>query len=169
MSKIKINDPCSCGSGIKYKKCCGNDNVIALTPSLYTDELEHLHEEFIQFAFEEFEDELLEVTQQFAVDNIDVNDDEELNTFTLIVLAWSMFNVPLEQNKTAFDFFYAKINQSIQYPAVKHTFAKWENSQPGVFEVFPEEKQISLINLATDDTLTTSLNPKRDYRQGDLQ
>jgi hypothetical protein len=24
MSKIQPNDPCPCGSGKKYKKCCGN-------------------------------------------------------------------------------------------------------------------------------------------------
>ena len=26
MSKIKRNDPCSCGSGKKYKNCCSNKN-----------------------------------------------------------------------------------------------------------------------------------------------
>lgn len=30
MSKIKRNDPCPCGSGKKYKKCCMNKNVEGL-------------------------------------------------------------------------------------------------------------------------------------------
>ena len=24
--KLRPNDPCPCGSGLKYKKCCGSDN-----------------------------------------------------------------------------------------------------------------------------------------------
>ena len=27
VEKIKPNDPCPCGSGKKYKKCCGRVNV----------------------------------------------------------------------------------------------------------------------------------------------
>lgn len=27
MRKIKLNEPCNCNSGIKYKKCCANKNL----------------------------------------------------------------------------------------------------------------------------------------------
>jgi len=29
MAKIGRNDPCPCGSGKKYKKCCGAQNAVA--------------------------------------------------------------------------------------------------------------------------------------------
>ncbi|WP_269082983.1 SEC-C metal-binding domain-containing protein [Sporosarcina globispora] len=29
MSKISRNDPCPCGSGKKYKKCCGSKDAVS--------------------------------------------------------------------------------------------------------------------------------------------
>lgn len=37
MKKIRRNDPCPCGSGLKFKKCCGTDpltKLAGLTPGL---------------------------------------------------------------------------------------------------------------------------------------
>jgi hypothetical protein len=46
MEKIYRNDPCPCGSGLKYKKCClGKDTLAAATPALpgsFAGELQEL-------------------------------------------------------------------------------------------------------------------------------
>jgi hypothetical protein len=41
MSKINRNDPCSCGSGKKFKKCCENKGkLIKIGPQLPSNSLQ---------------------------------------------------------------------------------------------------------------------------------
>lgn len=168
MKKPKRNDPCPCGSGKKYKKCCGEDNVIAFNSSMYSDELERLHEQFIDFAFENFEDELKDIVLYFAADNINPNE-EEMKSYTHLIIAWALFTAPLQEDKTLFDLFYAKAKNTIKYPTVKHTFAKWgDEMHPGVFEVFPNEENVKLIDIETGETFYTSLEEEVGYEQGDI-
>ena len=50
MTKVRPNDPCPCGSGKKYKKCCGSPDAV------YTRELNEvmveIHRRFTQLARE---------------------------------------------------------------------------------------------------------------------
>ena len=48
MSKIGRNDPCHCGSGKKYKKCCLNQKS-AKNQSTSINDLNNLREEFSQY------------------------------------------------------------------------------------------------------------------------
>ena len=40
------NDPCPCGSGKKYKKCCERKDAVTVE-DLLTDEMEHLLQTFL--------------------------------------------------------------------------------------------------------------------------
>lgn len=167
MKKQKRNDPCACGSGKKYKKCCGKDNVIAFDPSIYKAELERLEEQFISFTIEHYEGELTDIAHHYAAEYVNI-DEEEMEIYKQLIIAWAIFNVPMHDDKTVFDLFYAKANSTIRYPAVKHTFTKWTEMHPGVFEVFPNEENVKLIDMVTGESFYTSFDDEINYEQGNL-
>lgn len=166
--KQKRNDPCACGSGKKYKKCCGKDNVLAFNPSIYTEELDRLNEQFVDFAFENFEEELTDVLHHFSAEYISGYEEHEAEIYTELILTWALFTVPLQDGKTAFDVFYEKIKNKIKYPSVKQTFAKWTEVHLGVFEVFPTETHVRLVQTETGRDFYTSLNREMNYEFGNI-
>ncbi|WP_027965228.1 tetratricopeptide repeat protein [Halalkalibacillus halophilus] len=52
--KVGRNDPCPCGSGKKYKKCCENDNVISFNQDHVKKELAEIWEEVMQHSIEKY-------------------------------------------------------------------------------------------------------------------
>lgn len=53
---LKRNDPCHCGSGRKYKKCCMNN--ADQQPAVVSDELSQLETEMLYNAFTRYQKEL---------------------------------------------------------------------------------------------------------------
>lgn len=96
MSKVGRNDPCACGSGKKYKKCClaKNSTVIdlgwqkmrrtegGLMPILFSYALERFREGVVVEAWNEF---YLEV-------DIDIPQNEAPVEFETIFMPWFLFN-----------------------------------------------------------------------------
>lgn len=54
------NDPCTCGSGKKYKKCCGKTNVVDIT-AVVEEELVRIHIGFLEEGFDRREYNELEM------------------------------------------------------------------------------------------------------------
>jgi hypothetical protein len=54
LTDVGRNDPCPCGSGKKYKKCCGGVNVAQLD-HLILEDLERVFANVLDFAYERFE------------------------------------------------------------------------------------------------------------------
>lgn len=168
MNKPKRNDPCPCGSGKKFKKCCGNNNVIAFNPTLYRNELDRLHEQLIKFAIRDFEDDLFEIVNHYIKEYFPVLQEEELELYTELIISWTIFTVPTNKEDAIFNLFYDKVKNNIKYPAVRKAFANWSNAQTGIFEVFPTHDCVELKNLTTNEIFTTSLNDEQPYQQGNL-
>lgn len=168
MNKIGRNDPCPCGSGKKYKKCCGKDNVIAFNPSLYKEEFHRLHEQLIGYAFDHYEDELLSMVHEYAVDHIDVNNKDDLVTYTEMIVAWAIFTVPIEKDQMIFDEFYNQAKSTIAYPAVRNTFTNWKTAHPSVYEIMTEDAQVKLVDMLTNEVFYVSQNDDLEYTVGDI-
>ncbi len=54
LAEIGRNEPCPCGSGKKYKKCCGGANVTQLD-HLILEDLERVFANVLDFAYEKFQ------------------------------------------------------------------------------------------------------------------
>lgn len=50
MGKVKRNAPCPCGSGKKYKKCCGS-KVVDFPTELAAKEAKQIQEDLVEYAF----------------------------------------------------------------------------------------------------------------------
>ncbi|WP_068674003.1 SEC-C domain-containing protein [Oceanobacillus sp. Castelsardo] len=154
MSKIRRNDPCPCGSGKKYKKCCGASNVIAFSPDLYNLELDKLHTELINFTKFRNQDAFIEAVSDYHQPFIKDND-ERSDIYIKGISLWTVFNVPFLKNKqTVFNAFYEKQKSNIKYKKVEETFSKWTQYEPGVFEIMSkneQENKITLRNVVSDE------------------
>lgn len=99
---INRNDPCICGSGKKYKKCCMNNNVVSLN-HIRDGELNRLQFELLAFANNMHESLLTDVLDDFLDDEDLLEDEEELLTFFLTV--WSIFSIRSDHGQSIFSQF----------------------------------------------------------------
>lgn len=135
MTKDKEKQPCSCGSGIESEKCCGTSNVIEMNQDIYNDDLNELHKNLVAYAFNNYQELILE-----EADLPDYDPTEEINqveqTYLNGITLWVILNVPVFDNvKTIFDVFFQQQKEQIKRTRTKNTFAKWDSSSPSVYEV----------------------------------
>ncbi len=168
MSKPGRNEPCPCGSGKKFKKCCGKNNVIAFDSSMYKNELDSIQQDLIDYVFGEHEEELLELTKVFIEENFESPDVNDIDIFSELVIGWATFIVPIKQNETIFQRFAKKTMSSIKYPAVRNAFLKWNQSITSAFEIMINEDQIELRDLVTGDIFPTTNDPALQYEHGNV-
>src|SRR5699024_7581845 len=160
------NDPCPCGSGKKFKKCCGKNNVIAFDASIHTNELDNLQKQLIDYLYVEHEKELLEIMKVFLEEHFESPDEEDIDIFSELVIGWATFVVPIKQNETLFQGFAKETMSNIKYPAVRNAFLKWNRPITSAFEVICKDDQIELMDIATGDVFPTSKNPELHVEHG---
>lgn len=154
MGKIKRNDPCPCGSGKKYKKCCGANNVIEFNPSLYNNELDVLNEKLMNYAVTHFEKELTDHAQYYVDSYLADYEEDELNYYISILSAWIILKEPIKDGQTIFEMFYAKEKNKIRHPRTTKIFSSWNEAQAGVFQMTSthDQSNITLLDISTNQT-----------------
>lgn len=145
MSKIGRNDPCPCGSGKKYKKCCGKNNVIEFNPTLYNNELEQLHEDLIHFSMEQFEFELMKHVQPYIDSYLGEVSSAERDAYLVTVVSWFILNQPIENGRTIFDIFHSRQRDKIKHPRTQKVFSTWSHIKPSVFEIMSIDQQAGFM------------------------
>lgn len=168
MSKVGRNDPCPCGSGKKYKKCCGKDNMISFNPAVYKEEFNRLHEQLIGFTFDHYEEELVPLVQEYADNRVNMDNKEDIVTYSEMVIAWAIFTIPIEKDYTIFDQFNNQAKRTIAYPAVRNTFATWKTAHPSVYEIVTEGERVQLLDILSNETFYISQNDDQEYTVGDF-
>ncbi|WP_345242162.1 SEC-C metal-binding domain-containing protein [Pontibacillus salipaludis] len=150
MSKIGRNDPCLCGSGKKYKKCCGNQKVVGIE-GLIEQEIPELQGEFIEYVLVEFNTELSKYTAEHF-GHLDMPK-EAWRDFSLHAAIWTSFNVPLSQGETVYEKFKRTHGPRVKRPQVHEHLSNWENGRPLIGKI--EEVQGNVV------TVTDSLKNER--------
>lgn len=152
MSKIGRNDPCPCGSGKKYKKCCMNKDmaqnhynvakqnlITKLLNFLYQDRFrmqgKMLYEDYYDFMRIDYEKEL---SQQ---ENIE---------FSNIAI----FDTPMEEDKRLVEIFYEEEAENL-IPKEREILENWLDMVLGVYEVqeVKQGKGFLLENLLINETV----------------
>src|SRR5690625_1627732 len=142
VSKTKRNDPCTCGSGKKFKRWCG-ENVITFSTKSYNNELESLLEGLIDFAMTYFESTLVTYTQEYIEQNLREYDSDELDAYVGLISAWLILNKPIENGQTVFDLYYSRKKNKVKHIRTKRVFETWGNAEASVFEVISVENKFS--------------------------
>lgn len=171
LSKIKRNEPCPCGSGKKYKKCCGASPVTEPESTVINDELERLHHELNSFAMNKYGDDINEQTKLYN-NPILQNNEETLNVYNVGLTIWILFNAPfIENNQTIFDVFYNN-NKSRMSQLTRHMLSEWPKKAPSVYEVMSVDRQtkqfVTVKDILTNDSYPIPFHEEDDFIEGSV-
>lgn len=149
MEKIGRNDLCPCGSGKKYKKCCGKNNVISMD-HLIDEELKELQLDIINFANSHYEDEiadyLAEWYEEYQIP------EEAFEMFHFFSLIWFITSYSLK-GKTILSHYIDKHSSKLVRPRVRDLLQTWKNGKPSVAVVMNQEgnQLITLQDIFTEE------------------
>lgn len=151
MPTTKRNDPCPCGSGKKYKKCCGKSNVVAFPNHIVEDELKIIHQEIVDFAMQHYEEEIEEFIDVSLHTMTDIEDLDSLLTFYSMI--WAIFNEPLGMNgQTIFDDYLQRKGSKIKRSKTREIVLQWKKLKPAILRVIEaDQNNVELENLVSSE------------------
>ncbi|RYG72930.1 SEC-C domain-containing protein [Lentibacillus lipolyticus] len=169
MSKYLRNEPCPCGSGKKYKKCCGALDITDFSSELINRELDRLHQQFVSFATSKHNHT---INEQIALYTNSEHDNDDMNEiYKTGLMIWILLHVAcLQGGQTLFDAFYNAYHTRIKHQA-KHTFRQWPNAVPSVYEVVKtdeEASQLSVKELLSEQTYDVPVAEGETFMEGSL-
>ncbi|WP_226580667.1 YecA family protein [Halobacillus litoralis] len=125
MSKIKRNDPCHCGSGKKYKKCCMNKSDEGIGSESLHEELKNHYSHFMAYVNRNYPN----VT---PTDNRETQEEEVEAAFRMVQ---GVFMDKQEDGSTLYDEFLEKKKDKIIRPATMATMEAWKSPHVSLFEI----------------------------------
>ncbi|GAB3055818.1 SEC-C metal-binding domain-containing protein [Virgibacillus ainsalahensis] len=172
MNKVGRNEPCPCGSGKKYKKCCGASNVVEITPDLYNTELANLHAKLLDVAFEEYPHIISKVFEQNPQPEL-MDNQERLDSYMAGISSWVIMNEPVQQDgQTIFDIFYKRKQKKIKHSRTRNTLAEWGGRTPAVYEIISisdEPSEMARVqDMLTGSVYSVPFSEEDDFKEGNL-
>ncbi|WP_243292814.1 tetratricopeptide repeat protein [Bacillus sp. FJAT-47783] len=160
MLKVGRNEPCPCGSGKKYKKCCEKNAVISMHQVVH-NELIELQKDIIDFSISYYQDELSMLVAEQLEDLFMPDDLEEIYWFMGINNA--LFSCPVVDGKTCIEFYIDKHLRSIKRPKIAEILKSWVKGKPFVLQVVSiHENELVVQDVLTKDQSTVILLEERN-------
>ncbi|WP_338469638.1 SEC-C metal-binding domain-containing protein [Niallia sp. XMNu-256] len=149
MEKVGRNDLCPCGSGKKYKKCCGESNVISIE-SLLDKELRDLQVDIIDFAVNTYEEEMNNFLAQ-RLSELFIPE-EALEMFHFFTVSWYITSIEIE-GKTILEQYIDKNSYKWTRRRIKDILLSWKKTKPiiAIVQDQNESKLLTLEDIFTND------------------
>lgn len=155
-TKVNRNEPCPCGSGKKYKKCCGLQKTVSIT-SMIEKEVMDLQTQLIQYAMHEYD---VEIDKDFEskIDSILTDDEDEMEYYLFVHMIWFALFVPIDQGRTILERFIEERARTIQRPQVKEILQSWKSPRPIAGRMLARtDDYMTVKDTLTDDVLQIKL------------
>ncbi|HET7628678.1 MAG TPA: SEC-C metal-binding domain-containing protein, partial [Bacillales bacterium] len=125
MAKIGRNDPCPCGSGKKYKKCCAGKVIDAAAEKdrIVKRELEQVHAALSE-RYDHYLHEAAEALDEIRKEVEEAGAPEISEAYVELYAIWAFFNKPVGA-KTYFEQFYEKMKPQLR-PSAQTVVARWD-------------------------------------------
>ncbi|GAB4074054.1 helix-turn-helix domain-containing protein [Barrientosiimonas marina] len=170
MSKIKRNDPCPCGSGKKYKNCCGFENAANTSVERTNSELQKLHQQFAAAIMDGYAQTLANLKARYHRDDMD-NDAETAEIYQTGLTLWILFHIPFgTEIRTIFSDFFNKSIRGVSR-RTRELFASWGEQLPSAYEVVQVDAnshQLTLDDCRTRERFRIPYHPEEDFSEGSL-
>jgi hypothetical protein len=125
--KVGRNDPCPCGSGKKYKKCCGANEVISLSQVLESD-IDDLERQLLHFSLRNYGNQIAESFESFQQE-FELKNEDEIKFFEFIHTIWFTLFAKADQGGTILDQFIASELRKIKRPKLKQVVQSWKDAR----------------------------------------
>ncbi|WP_139823806.1 tetratricopeptide repeat protein [Thalassobacillus devorans] len=135
VEKVGRNEPCPCGSGKKYKKCCGKSNVVTFPTQQIDEELKNFQQQFQEYMFESY---------PYLLPHREPETDEDQILFLVSLLYRGIFE-QLKDGMTPYQHFLSKRKKNIVRPATRKAVENWENTIPGFFYLEEVESESVVV------------------------
>ena len=173
MSKriIGRNDPCFCGSGKKYKKCCGAPNPNVANPVILNNELNRLHQQLLSFATENYGEKINEQAKRFDQPALQRHP-ELMDIYYTGLNLWIISKLKIIKNvQTILELFFQVISSKLN-PIVKRLFSQWLTADSSIYKVItvPAENKdmVELQDVLTNKRFRIPFRDQDEYIEGSL-
>jgi hypothetical protein len=136
------NEPCPCGSGKKYKKCCGANEAVSIT-HVIENEMDDLQKKLLHFALNFYEEELLKGFDEYQ-EYFDIEEDEREFYEFVYTIWYALFNT-LEDGKTILEHFISSEVGKIKRPKMKHILQSWVEARAIAGEIIHVENNSLVV------------------------
>lgn len=170
MSKVRRNEICPCGSGIKYQNCCQTHDMNRSREQSMNNELYRLHQNLILTLTNRY-DELLQ--KQFDIyGNPLIKDRETKEIYRTGLTAWIISFVSIfANNETILERYYRLIQRKIS-PLTRSVITRWFNKTPSVYKVIsidaPKKNFLLIQDLKTEEQFYVPFHEADDFVAGNL-
>ncbi|MBG9586629.1 YecA family protein [Cytobacillus firmus] len=129
MSTVKVsrNEPCPCGSGKKYKKCCGSRDAVSIKDVLNHEVIE-LQKEARVFALTHYAEDMKEDFKDLLEILEDI-EPQEKEFYEFVHSFWYALFGTLEDMDSIMDEFIHSKLPAIRRPRLKNILKSWEDSR----------------------------------------
>lgn len=170
MYKAKRNDPCPCGSGRKFKRCCGDHVPNKNNIDLINRELDHVHHQFISTVTEKYGDLVEEHLASF--DSPLIKDTKTEEVYRTGLLPWLLLTVPIFDNtETIWQRFTQHVYSEVS-PLTNNILNRWSRSAPSIYEIISidtaEKKLLYIEDIRTKETYYIPYRNAEDFIEGSL-
>ncbi|RYI28099.1 tetratricopeptide repeat protein [Bacillus infantis] len=158
--RINRNDPCPCGSGKKYKKCCGSKDVIVISDRM-EGEIIALQGEAIEFAKHVFGEQLQE---SFELEDLPHFDKEERDFYEFVHMFWFTAFGELDSGERIIDLFIEEMLPVLKNSYLKDILQKWDKpfAFAGIIKERNESKLLVEDAMSGQSFTVTILEPYKD-------
>ncbi|MDF0725811.1 tetratricopeptide repeat protein [Cytobacillus sp. S13-E01] len=148
MLKVGRNDLCTCGSGEKYKKCCGKKTVVSME-LLIEKELHDIQLDIIHFSMKNYQEDMDDYLEQ-CYEEFDIPDDA-IEMFRFFGYTWFITSVKLD-GKTIMEEYIDRHLHKFNRPRIKDIVRLWGSARPSVSTVKHQDNQyITIQDLFTKE------------------
>jgi tetratricopeptide (TPR) repeat protein len=162
---IGRNEPCPCGSGKKYKKCCGAKEAVSIT-QVIENEIDDLQKKLLHYALDHYEEEVYQGLDEYE-EYFDIND-EERQFYEFVYTVWfSLFN-ELENGETILENFISSEAGKIKRTKLKQILQSWTEARAIAGEIIHVEnnKLIVVDGFSSEQFEAIVTNTQRSFDIG---
>lgn len=164
--KVGRNDPCPCGSGKKYKKCCGANEVISLSQVLESD-IDDLEKQLLHFSLRNYGNQIEESFENFQQE-YELKNEDEITFFEFVHTIWFTLFAKADQGGTILDQFITSELRKIKRPKLKQVVQSWKDARVFFGTIISIEDNSYIIeDLFNSDRLEAVVvtNLEKQYEQ----
>ncbi|MBT2636210.1 SEC-C domain-containing protein [Bacillus sp. ISL-26] len=162
MGKVKRNAPCPCGSGKKYKKCCGS-KAVDIPADIAAKEAKQIQENLMEYAFTVHRESISSFINKHEFMSSMDRQTKDISVFNLGI--WGIFFRQLADGKTIFEDYLQKKGGNINRPKTREIVESWKSMTPALMLL--EDIKEGMIHF--EDVMTKKqFKVEMDANQQDL-
>lgn len=155
------NASCACGSGNKFKHCCGHKSLVNKQSERLDKELSELHREMIRAASTDFQGELIAYIKRM---HPEVLQQDSASIYQTGLFFWFVAYYVLPRHKQTIADMILRIATSKYSSEALRFYRHWVTIKPSVFHVTAvKEHTVTLTELTQDVTTTITPVSTNDY------